>query len=142
MVAWQYRWNEETRGRWTARLIRRLDTWLNREQGEVNYYLTQMLTGHGQFRSYLHKMGKVADPGCVHCGDLRDDPLHTFFQCKAWEEDRSQLEAGLGDIAPDNIVSCMLRGRDEWSRVASFVETILRRKKAVEEEMNLLTSAD
>ncbi|XP_035739237.1 uncharacterized protein LOC118449122 [Vespa mandarinia] len=58
---WQSRWEQEHRGRWMARLISRLDSWLNREVGEVDFYLTQFLTRHGLFCSYLAKMRKVAD---------------------------------------------------------------------------------
>ncbi|XP_033229053.1 uncharacterized protein LOC117180672 [Belonocnema kinseyi] len=42
---WQTRWNAETRGKWTFRLIREIDAWVNRNFGEANYYLTQFLTG-------------------------------------------------------------------------------------------------
>ncbi|XP_015122230.1 uncharacterized protein LOC107044733 [Diachasma alloeum] len=31
------------KGRWTHRLIAQVGVWLNREHGEVNFYLTQML---------------------------------------------------------------------------------------------------
>lgn len=54
MQCWQERWDNDPRGRWTARLIGRLDTWVDRQHGEINYYLTQFLTGHGYFRAYLY----------------------------------------------------------------------------------------
>lgn len=58
---WQTRWNEESRGRWTARMIPNIRRWINRKDGEVNYYLTQLLTGHGYFKDFLHKIGKVSN---------------------------------------------------------------------------------
>ena len=30
--------------------------------GEINYYVTQLLSRHGYFRKYLHRMGKTAYP--------------------------------------------------------------------------------
>ena len=57
---WQRRWDLSVKGRWTHRLIPDLKTWLDRRQGEVNYYLTQFLTGHGCFRAYLHRF-KIVD---------------------------------------------------------------------------------
>ncbi|XP_062542083.1 uncharacterized protein LOC134210074 [Armigeres subalbatus] len=36
-------------GRWTHRLIPNLSTWMNRKHGEVNFHLTQFLSGHGCF---------------------------------------------------------------------------------------------
>ncbi|WP_236254242.1 hypothetical protein, partial [Rhodococcus sp. NKCM2511] len=77
----QSRWEQETRGRWTARLIGRLDNWINREVGEVDFNLTQFLTGHGLFRSYLAKMRKTADGNCPYGDSTLDDAHHTFFIC-------------------------------------------------------------
>ncbi|XP_043461934.1 uncharacterized protein LOC122498317 [Leptopilina heterotoma] len=53
MRIWQDRWNGETRGRWTFRLIPRIDEWLNQQCGEINYYLTQLLTGHDYFLTFF-----------------------------------------------------------------------------------------
>jgi hypothetical protein len=130
MLAWQQRWDQETRGRWTARLIGQLEAWLNRLEGEVNYYLTQFLSGHGLFRAYLHKMGKVDRPSCVFCDFPFDDALRTFFQCANWDREREALQQSLGgSFSPDNAVSLMLRGKDDWARVSGFVESVLRQKK-------------
>ena len=73
MTIWQQRWGSELRGRWTARLIPRLSAWVDRQHGEVDCYLTQFLTGHGLFRAYLHKIGKVSIPSCVYCGAANDE---------------------------------------------------------------------
>lgn len=131
ILAWQQRWEQETRGRWTARLISQLDTWLDRREGEVNYYLTQLLSGHGLFRAYLYKMGKVDGPGCVLCGSPLDDARHTFFECERWSVERSGLQQALGVVTPDNIVRLMLRGIEEWAKVAVFAETVIRRKRHI-----------
>ena len=132
--AWQKRWEEETRGRWTARLIPLVDDWLLRKGGEVDFYLTQFLTGHGLFRAYLHKMGKVARPDCAHCDWPLDDAHHTFFHCRKWSVEREALERALGaTITPDTIVGLMLRDSKSWARVAVFVKTVLRSKKQAEE---------
>ncbi|XP_030763150.1 uncharacterized protein LOC115887794 [Sitophilus oryzae] len=40
--AWQRLWEQESRGRWTARLIKSVKTWTQREHGEINYYLPQL----------------------------------------------------------------------------------------------------
>ena len=130
---WQSRWDEGRWGRWTARLIPRIDRWVNRPHGEVNYYLTQLLTGHGLFRAFLHLMRKVPDPACAHCGSPRDDALHTFFECERWRVLRHGLDESVGGIGPDNIVGLMLQSEESWTRVAVYVETVLREKKAAED---------
>ncbi|GBP94341.1 hypothetical protein EVAR_65487_1, partial [Eumeta japonica] len=55
------------KGRWTHYLIPRIDVWLNRSHGEVNFYLTQMLSGHVCFREYLHRFKHDNSPECPSC---------------------------------------------------------------------------
>ncbi|CAB0041323.1 unnamed protein product [Trichogramma brassicae] len=40
-----------TKGQWTHRLIPSHRRWIERRHGEVKYHLTQLLSGHGCFRS-------------------------------------------------------------------------------------------
>ncbi|XP_035737494.1 uncharacterized protein LOC118448396 [Vespa mandarinia] len=126
---WHNRWEQEHLGRWTARLISRLDSWLNREVGEVDFYLTQFLTRHGLFCSYLAKMRKVTDGNCPYGDSTVDDALHTFFKCVRWSVERLALEQDLGKISPDNIVEKMLQSQEEWNKLARYIRTTLRRKK-------------
>ena len=128
---WQDRWEREPRGRWTSRLIPQLDIWINREHGEVNYYLTQMFTGHGYFRAFLHKIGKAVDPRCLSCGSENDNAFHTFFECEIWSVWRAPLEERLGRLNPDTVVRVMLSSEEAWAEVASCIETTLREKKVV-----------
>lgn len=129
LTDWHARWTTEGSGRWTRRLIKDLRPWTERGFGEVNFYLTQFLTGHGYFRSYLHNMKRVQTPNCKYCGHVRDDVEHTFFTCDRWTVLRQQLEDRTGNITPDNIVGLMLRDEDCWTRIDTFVETVLRRKR-------------
>lgn len=48
-------WEQEERDRWTKRLIKRVKPWVDRN-GEINYYLTQLVTGHVYFLSYMRKV--------------------------------------------------------------------------------------
>ncbi|XP_046831395.1 uncharacterized protein LOC124429779 [Vespa crabro] len=107
--AWNSRWVQEPRGRWIARLISRLDNWINREVQDVDFYLTQFLTGHGLFRSYLAIMWNVADGNCHYGDSIKDDAHHTFFICTRWSAERLTLEQDVGDISLNNVVEKMLR---------------------------------
>ena len=40
MIVWQAGWDATEKGRWTHRLIPKLEDWIHRKHGEVNYYLT------------------------------------------------------------------------------------------------------
>ena len=72
MNAWQNRWKKGQTGRWTYRLIPDLRAWTERQHGEVDYYLTQFLTGHGYFRGLLKEWQKVATGQCLHCPGVKD----------------------------------------------------------------------
>lgn len=129
--AWQRLWDEETRGRWTAALITNVKAWISRKHGEVGYYMTQLLSGHGYFRSYLHKIRKAMSEECLYCPGEIDDACHTFFHCDKWVERRRKLSVEIGaQLYPGNIVETMLQKEDHWNRVAQYARTILLAKKA------------
>ena len=59
MSAWQQRWENLTgKAAWTRLLIPEVEPWTTRKHGETNYYLSQMLSGHGCFRRYLNRINK------------------------------------------------------------------------------------
>ena len=127
---WQREWEAESRGRWTFTLIPDVRTWVERQHGEVDYYLTQLLSGHGYFKAYLHKIGKVASPACLYCPGVTDTARHTFFDCNRWHARRASLFAEIGvDETPENIVGAMLQGEDNWNCVKHYVQSLLRAKK-------------
>ena len=124
MARWQKRWTSDTKGRWTARLIKQLAVWTDRKHGEINYFLTQFLTAHGLFRAYLYRMGKVDRPDCIFCKQELDDVNHTFFICDRWKEERQSLENVVGQISPENIIEIMLESEHYWEKVATYIEKV------------------
>lgn len=126
LQVWQRRWEEAAEGRWTAGLVSELVPWVDRRHGEVNFFLTQFLTGHGYFRAYLHRMGKVANPWCRYCGGESDDVYHAFFVCERFADDRLGLCDGA--FTPDTVVRKMLQTEAGWESVARYIELVLRRR--------------
>ena len=63
MDKWQQDWANSSKGRWTYRLIPSI--------GEVNFYLTQLLTGHECYRAYLYKYGYDVGEACPECRNER-----------------------------------------------------------------------
>ena len=110
---WQERWDREVKGRWTHRMIPSVERWVSRTHGKVNYYLTQVLTGHGCFNKYLYDF-KIADSSiCKLCHTAIDDVEHTLFQCKEWEAEREMCNANLQLILdPDSMVDAMLSSKE------------------------------
>lgn len=129
MTKWQESWSNETRGRWTARLIPQIEPWVGRAHGEISYYITQFLSGHGCFRSYLYKMGKAESPECQYCGASRDDAEHTLFGCERWAQQRRMIESEIGRLTAENIVGHMVSTEGRWAMISAYVEDVLRIKQ-------------
>ncbi|CAB0040032.1 unnamed protein product [Trichogramma brassicae] len=70
-----------TKGRWTHRLIPSIAAWIERRHGEVNYHLTQLLSGHGCFRSYLCRTKNDTSSSCPTCHPTVEDVEHVIFHC-------------------------------------------------------------
>ena len=73
----------------------------------MNYYVTQMPSGHGYFRKYLHAMGKTASPLLTYDGGEVFDVI-------------------IETITAANIVRVMIANTENWTSVAYYVERILR----------------
>jgi len=127
---WQTRLDASCNGRWAHRLIPSIVPWITRKYGEVNFHLTQFLTGHGCFPAYLHRFGKLDSPACWYCGHEEDDANHTVFVCDAWESRRSRVNTALNTaISPDNIISTMLQDKNSWDAVSTFIHEVLSKKE-------------
>jgi len=89
---WKARISLAEKGEWTRTLICDLDQWMSRSHGQMNFHLTQVLSGHGCFNEYLHRVRIKAGPEYSHCTDRRNDELqHTLFECEAWQRQWKEL---------------------------------------------------
>lgn len=137
---WQAKWDTSAKGRWTHRLIPRIDSWLNRKHGEVNYYLTQVLSNHGCFKAYLHRFKYEDSPDCpAGCG-MPEDCEHAFFACPRFAGDRKVLEDVLG-VTPNtgNLVNLMIKKAENWTAVSDFATTLMTKLRADEKERRKAT---
>lgn len=146
--AWQRRWDRSDKGRWTHRVLPNIERWMGTSAQVTTYHLTQCLTGHGCFRSYLHRMHRAEDSSCAHCGDADDTAQHTIFECTHWADKREKMRPFLnGRLPTADDVSDILCGpvgletqnpnvRDAARRVkiefTSMVESILTEKEEEE----------
>ncbi|KAH8304814.1 hypothetical protein KR059_009908 [Drosophila kikkawai] len=128
MARWQDRWNNASTGRWTYRLIPDLAPWLQRRHGQLDFYTTQIITGHGCFKAYLHRFKHEDDPYCDYCGsDFTEDAEHAFFVCPLSSAKRAALEAAMNcRLTPDNLVGCMLETPSKWNAAAEMAATVMR----------------
>ncbi|GJQ83279.1 hypothetical protein Trydic_g8871 [Trypoxylus dichotomus] len=96
--------------------------------GQVSYFLTQFLTGHGSYQAYLCKFGISETDECNYCNGI-DTIEHTFFECPTWAPERQQAERIVGHITRTTIVANMLENEGNWKAVETIVRKIMGKKK-------------
>ncbi|CAB0042269.1 unnamed protein product [Trichogramma brassicae] len=123
---WQVQWDRSGKGRWTHRLIPKLKVWVERRHGEVDYYLTQLLSGHGFFKQHSQRYDNTQSAQCPACPRVIEDVEHVFFCCPRFNEARERLQTTLlEDIEPENIVGLMLASETNWRAVATFAHSVV-----------------
>ncbi|CAB0037781.1 unnamed protein product [Trichogramma brassicae] len=123
---WQTQWSATTKGRWTHRLIPSIAAWIERRHGEVNYHLTQLLSGHGCFRSYLCRTKNDTSSSCPTCHPIVEDVEHVIFHCPRFTSEREELyRLANGLLEPETIVGFMLENERNWEATSSFASKVM-----------------
>jgi Reverse transcriptase (RNA-dependent DNA polymerase) len=132
---WQREWDaaSDPTGRWTKKLVPSIKPWYLRSHGDVSFYLTQVLTGHGCFQEYLYRFSLALSPTCILCDTGEpDDAQHTLERCSFFQEQRKSLENGLRKpFAAEGIVATMLESIENWEAIKDYVENVMREKAEV-----------
>jgi Reverse transcriptase (RNA-dependent DNA polymerase) len=123
---WQGEWNKSKASPWTHRLIPSIKEWIERPHGEVNFHMTEFLSGHGGFREYLHRIGRAASPNCPQCKVI-ESPEHCFFECQRFLTERNELYKLTGSgIRAETLIEAMCKDRATWDKVNSLIYTIMK----------------
>ncbi|XP_066906481.1 uncharacterized protein [Halyomorpha halys] len=137
----QQRWETADSGRWTHRLIPYVGKWYDRQHGEVEFYITQLLTGHGCFIAYQYRFKLDYTAECPECQTVEKIAEHVFFTCIRFPAEISELERVCGGrITPENVVSYMLLSDQHWNAVKRFTTVVLKRLR--EEVLEDVTSME
>lgn len=139
---WQNRCERERdKVQWTKRLIRNINGWVSCKHRELDYFLTQALTGHGCFRSYAKKFGKDSSDECIYCGAI-DTVEHTLFQCDRWHQRRNAANTKLGQaITPDTMVPLVIETTEGWEVINNIIRSILKTKEHEELDRQRITAS-
>ncbi|KAJ8708311.1 hypothetical protein PYW07_010436 [Mythimna separata] len=137
-VAWRLRLSQPSAGHAVITAVSPLfEVWLERGHGGLSFRMTQVLTGHGKFGRFRHRIKKERTPGCRHCVDRSKDTVeHRVEVCPTWAEYRRiPVEAvGGGDLSRQALVQVMIRSEEGWRAVASFCEAVILVKEAADRE--------
>lgn len=112
-----------------------LRQWLSRHHGELNYYSSQVLTGHGSFGHFLHRIGKRANAKCYHCPSDDDSLEHTKSDCPTWSHLRAEFaeKIGVGNrLSLPIIISKILAKKENWPSFTYFAASVLKIKEEEE----------
>lgn len=106
------------------------DKWMDREFGQLDYYTTQIITGHGSFRDYLYKYNKIEDNICLQCKRTADTAQHTLEECSGWQVERRKLQEEIGpDLALKSVLARILESASAWTAFKTFCESVLKKKE-------------
>lgn len=140
---WRERLNHPSAGKWTVEAVRPvLGDWLDRAHGSVTFRLSQVISGHGCFGKYLHKVaGREPTPMCHHCGCGEDTAQHTLEACPAWVSERGALAAVVGsDVSLQALIHSMLGSEASWDAAVDFCEQVMSQKESAEREREATTT--
>lgn len=79
------------------------------KHGKLSFELTQVLSGHGCFQSYLHKMARAEDDLFTEWERV-DSAERLFFHCSKCDELRQQ--AGNVEVKPETLVGYIIGSQE------------------------------
>lgn len=132
MKSWKKRMkNKDLPGQKIRGAIHEIFTdWMNRRHGGMNYQLTQILTGHGCFNSYLERIKKVESALCTYCNGFIDDAEHTLCNCEEWNTERDELKYIIDNsVSIANIVKAICTSKKMWQGVNTFAQKVMSKKE-------------
>ena len=95
LTAHQQVWDAETRGRTTYEHLPSVEARRQAKWIEPSHYLSQYLSGHGNFKAKLRKFSLVRSAQC-RCGKI-DTVEHTFRECVILESIRTRYKEALAE---------------------------------------------
>lgn len=117
------------KAQWMKKLIKNVGNWIGRGHGSVNYHLTQVLTGHGCFSSYLMTMKLAQNDWCWYCGEHDDNVYNTSFICERWNNHRREANKRCGDeVTPDSMVTQIIEEEEKWDTINGMIRAIWKKK--------------
>jgi hypothetical protein len=145
MDVWEQRLERPSAGSRTIEAVQPvLHDWVERHFGVLTFRLTQVLSGHGCFGSFLHNIAqREPTPKCHQCGADIDSAHHTLAECPAWSAERQQLVARIGhDLSMPAVVRAMVSSKVAWKAMLDFSEHVMAEKEAAEREREARAEAE
>ncbi|XP_067129655.1 uncharacterized protein [Centruroides vittatus] len=88
---WQTEWETATTGRLTFKFLPSIDRRMHLKHFTPSFALTQCVTGHGNFPSYLMRFAKSNSDTCDCDGTTVGDALHILLDCPTHNKPQQKL---------------------------------------------------
>lgn len=99
--SWNHEYVSSTKGNLTKRFFPSIDMRLSCHHFYTNYKITQFLTGHGNFKSYLSRFKLGPEIPC-DCGVGGEENVeHVLFLCSKFASERNTFRLALKDVNID-----------------------------------------
>lgn len=121
---WKVQFNEAETGRITHSFFPDITQRLESKHIYTNYYTTQMLTGHGQFRSYLNKRNLAGESEC-ECGAGEDTVSHLLLECPEYEAQRESISEFIGNRGWPAAAQSLVASKEAYAAFALFSKECL-----------------
>lgn len=133
MGRWQQQWTAgagqpRSPGMKTRRIIPDIMSWVNRKHGEIDFYLSQLFTGHGFLRSYFVEKGILdGSPNCPVCEHQVEDVDHVMFHCPRFARTQHEMQQQSHTrLTIENLAAEMCANSNTWEAVRTAARTIFR----------------
>lgn len=128
---WQTAWDKSKDGRVTHAFFPNVRRRLAAKWVHPNHYVSQFLTGHGDFRCKLLRFNRgPADlGGLCDCGEP-DTMEHVLLTCPMYEPQRSELSIQLDQWAWPYSAEDLVNSADIYLEFAWFAEDVLEARRA------------
>lgn len=110
-----------------------LHMWTDRRGRGLTFRLVQVLSNHGCFGKYLHRINREVNERYAHCGVDQGTTQHTLEVCPAWAVQRRVLVQNLGrDLSLSSVILGMLGSDQKWAVMTKFCEEVTAAKEDAE----------
>lgn len=139
MEEWKVKWRNKVTGKWTRKLIPDPGDWVIKKHHDLDYFVTQALTGHGVFNAFRKCIGKTVSDKCWFHESERDDVEHTMIKCSKWEEERTACIRELGfrqgiTVKMEEILQKATETGSKWKVFKEFCKQVLKEKARIEKQ--------
>lgn len=121
---WQARWAENMHGQDTSAFFANVEDRLKATWVQPSHYVTQILTGHGNFGANLARRGLRDCGDCVVCG-VPDTPAHFLLECVDFEPQREIIREACGGLEWKEAAEELVKSESAFKILVSYTREAL-----------------